>query len=944
MKARHIRQIMCMVLSILVICTLLPTAASAGSNSNGTLPEIASQGDGTTDANANGPLSAAPYALATGHQISVKIYKVVLDSSKPLGYQTPVLVNTIVVTCTDGTTHSGYNHFVPLKNFHPNKVGLSTADWVGWQFNGYYSGGRGSSTFTQYTSSTVDATANVTGSEPYPCSKNMYLIYSEAAPQYTYTVHYDGNGGTPSKDSETSGTTTASTWTCNLSASAARDGYVFRGWSTTSGEDNVGNKVASVTLNPNRQTATVYAIWEKDTTTIANDYVMKVFKGIEDSQIPANFYMTYTITSGQNSGIRYASGTLSEYTSAVVDGNSARKYQVPSFQLPSDVTSYYINVTEHSADVDGYTHAASWSSSQYTNGQTNYEQVNYLYNTYDQQIQPSPEITLLKSVTPETVTQGDSVTYTIAVSNTGNVPLTNVVVTDSLPEGLSDPTDHTEPSDVLHSASKGNLQWTISALAVGESRSMTVTATVTADKTISANTATATADQLNGGTVTATSSPVEVTPETKWITVSWVDGFGSLIKTTPIQEGADYADEYPSAPTHPGYTFVGWSDPVTDADGNITITAQWTKDTPLAPETDWDKLTVEKTVTAAGFVKPGETVTYTISVTNNTGTALTDITVSEKLDENLTFVSADPAGQYNAEHGVWTIPSLANGKTATLTVKAAVNSGAADKTVIKNTATITDAAAGDDGKLPDDKKPTGSADVTVDNPVTPPIPVQPDWDKLTIEKSADSTDPVKPGDTVTYTINVTNRTGKDLTNITVLEKLDANLTFVSADPAGQYNTENGVWTLPSLANGKTATLTVKATVNSGVADGTVIKNTAAIMDAAADAGNLPDGNTIGDSADVTVTNPQIEPEPTDPSTPNDPADPSDPADPTTPNDPAQPADPSTPNEPPKAAEPADSPKTGDSSDRMLLWIALLCVSGSAAVGILYGRKRRFSAK
>ena len=116
------------------------------------------------------------------------------------------------------------------------------------------------------------------------------------------------------------------------------------------------------------------------------------------------------------------------------------------------------------------------------------------------------------------------------------------------------------------------------------------------------------------------------------------------------------------------------------------------------------------------------------------------------------------------------------------------------------------------------------------------------------------------------------------------------------------------------------------------------------MDAAADAGNLPDGNTIGDSADVTVTNPQIEPEPTDPSTPNDPADPSDPADPTTPNDPAQPADPSTPNEPPKAAEPADSPKTGDSSDRMLLWIALLCVSGSAAVGILYGRKRRFSAK
>ena len=31
-------------------------------------------------------------ANGTGHKISVKIYKVVLDSSKPLGYQNPVLI------------------------------------------------------------------------------------------------------------------------------------------------------------------------------------------------------------------------------------------------------------------------------------------------------------------------------------------------------------------------------------------------------------------------------------------------------------------------------------------------------------------------------------------------------------------------------------------------------------------------------------------------------------------------------------------------------------------------------------------------------------------------------------------------------------------------------------------------------------------------------------
>ena len=57
-------------------------------------------------------------ANGTGHQISVKIYKVVLDSSKPLGYQNPELVNTITVICQDATGHSGYNHSVKLKEFY----------------------------------------------------------------------------------------------------------------------------------------------------------------------------------------------------------------------------------------------------------------------------------------------------------------------------------------------------------------------------------------------------------------------------------------------------------------------------------------------------------------------------------------------------------------------------------------------------------------------------------------------------------------------------------------------------------------------------------------------------------------------------------------------------------------------------------------------------------
>lgn len=118
----------------------------------------------------------------TGHQISVKIYKVVLDSSKPLGYQTPELITTKTVTCQDSTGHSGYNHSVLLKEFYPTAVGAPTTDWTGWEFDLYYMKGKEQGTFYNWAKDKVNATANVTGSEPYPCSKNFYLVYRDSNP------------------------------------------------------------------------------------------------------------------------------------------------------------------------------------------------------------------------------------------------------------------------------------------------------------------------------------------------------------------------------------------------------------------------------------------------------------------------------------------------------------------------------------------------------------------------------------------------------------------------------------------------------------------------------------------------------------------------------------------------------------------------------------------
>lgn len=128
---------------------------------------------------------------------------------------------------------------------------------------------------------------------------------------------------------------------------------------------------------------------------------------------------------------------------------------------------------------------------------------------------------------------------------------------------------------------------------------------------------------------------------------------------------------------------------------------------------------------------------------------------------------------------------------------------------------------------------------------------QPDWSKLTITKTADKTS-ATPGSVVNYTVTVTNNTGVDLSDIIVADKLDSRLRY--SDSTGDYDTGTGTWTVASLANGKSVTLTLTVKLKYALAAGTVIENTASVTEAAA-AGliyNLS-GQKLNDSVSVTVT-------------------------------------------------------------------------------------------
>lgn len=197
-----------------------------------------------------------------------------------------------------------------------------------------------------------------------------------------------------------------------------------------------------------------------------------------------------------------------------------------------------------------------------------------------------------------------------------------------------------------------------------------------------------------------------------------------------VAPGESYTFTIANGPTRPGYRFVEWNTADNGTGDSIkpgqttllhagetgyskTYYAKWEPEevTPV----DWGKLGISKSVSPTGPVKPGTTLTYTITVTNNTGADLDSVVVYDKLDRHLTFVSATGAGSYSTRTCFWTVAPLANGASAALVIQATVNAGTADKTVIYNTASVLAASSGNED-LKVGSGPSASANAAVTNP------------------------------------------------------------------------------------------------------------------------------------------------------------------------------------------------------------------------------------
>ena len=243
--------------------------------------------------------------------------------------------------------------------------------------------------------------------------------------------------------------------------------------------------------------------------------------------------------------------------------------------------------------------------------------------------------------------------------------------------------------------------------------------------------------------------------------------------------------------------------------GTPTTTTATANTTILAPILSFQKLN-----SPTGQVAVGSTIQYTLNYANTGLAPATGVVIVDNVPGTTTVIVASISGGGTASSGgaspggtvTWNIINIAAGANGSLTFNVTVNSIPANGS-INNNATLT---SNEEPPLTD----------TVNNSST----------NLNAVKSVNPTSGsnVAPGDTLTYSIDVSNLAPAtaDATNVVITDNVPANTTFVSA---GQGGTQAGgvvQWTIATLPAGTTQTVTFQVTVNGPLTNNTVIPNVA----------------------------------------------------------------------------------------------------------------------
>ena len=432
-------------------------------------------------------------------------------------------------------------------------------------------------------------------------------------------------------------------------------------------------------------------------------------------------------------------------------------------------------------------------------------------------------IQLAKTAPAETIS-GDDLTYEITVTNDGAGSLTNVTVTDTLPADFT----YVSSSPEATVGNDGSITWTFDALDSEVSQTVSLTAT-SGEPGEATNTATAGSQEGASATAMATTlitqSDLAITKtvdnagpilgQTSTFTISVTNSGNAIASNVAVVDalpaaftqvsaepalvfGDDGTLQWTIAAIEPGATETITLTSVSAEAGSFTNTVSATeRGVTVTAEASLDVLQPAVSLAKSGgsaLYVDGER-TYTIAATN-TGTAnLTEVTITDNIPAEMSYVSSDNGGQEADGVVTWSIGNLDVGQTAEVSVTLR---GESVGEVI-NTANVTSAeGATADAVLNIQILSAAAAHVTI----------------------IDGVDPMGVGEEGSYTITITNQSDDSpMTNVRLTVTIPAQLSILSADGGAISGGTVTYAAVPSLEAGGELEFTISV---EAVADGDVV--------------------------------------------------------------------------------------------------------------------------
>ncbi len=376
------------------------------------------------------------------------------------------------------------------------------------------------------------------------------------------------------------------------------------------------------------------------------------------------------------------------------------------------------------------------------------------------------DLSLNKTVNNATPNVGDTVTFSIVVSNAGPDAATNVGVSDIVPVGYSNISNVSNGGSV----NGNNISWNVASIASGASVALSFSAEVLAP--------TGVADEYKNTAQVSASDQSD--PD-----------------STPNNDDGDQSeDDEDSASVIPGGS-AGVAD--------LMLTKSVDNATPNV----------------------GEVVTFSIVVSNAGPDAATNVGVSDIVPVGYSNISnVSNGGSVNGNNISWSVASIASGASVALSFTAEVlaPTGVADE--YKNTAQASASDQSDPDSTPNNDDGDQSEDDEDSASVIPGGSAG--VADLMLTKSVDNATP-NVGEVVTFSIVVSNAGPDAATNVGVSDIVPVGYSNISnVSNGGSVNGNNISWSVASIASGASVALSFSAEVlaPTGVAD--EYKNTAQV--------------------------------------------------------------------------------------------------------------------